>query len=104
LLVDVAKRLTGCVREEDTIARLGGDEFVVLLDGPAKEKQVRAVADKIRNALRKPYRLGTKLASVTVSIGMSLYPADGQDTETLLGHADSAMYRAKQHGRDLVWG
>ena len=104
LLVDVAQRLTSCVREEDTIARLGGDEFVVLLDGPAKEGQVRAIADKIRNALRKPYRLGTKLANVTVSIGMSLYPNDGTDTESLLVHADTAMYRAKQHGRDLVWG
>lgn len=104
LLVDVAKRLTGCVREEDTIARLGGDEFVVLLDGPAQKNQIRAVADKIRDALRKPYRLGSQLASVTVSIGMSLYPVDGQDTDALLGHADSAMYRAKQHGRDLVWG
>jgi diguanylate cyclase (GGDEF)-like protein len=104
LLIDVAKRLTACVREDDTIARLGGDEFVVLLDGPAQKNQVRAVADKIRNALRKPYRLGETLASVTVSIGMSLYPFDGQDTDALLGHADTAMYRAKQHGRDLVWG
>lgn len=104
LLVDVAKRLTACVREEDTIARLGGDEFVVLLDGPTQKNQVRAVADKIRNALRKPYRLGEALANVTVSIGVSLYPFDGQDTDALLGHADSAMYRAKQHGRDLVWG
>lgn len=97
LLVDVAKRLTNCVREEDTIARLGGDEFVVLLDGPAQEKQVKAVADKIRHTLRMPYRLGAQSASITVSIGMSLYPMDGLDTETLLGHADTAMYRAKQH-------
>lgn len=103
LLVDVAKRLSGCVREEDTIARLGGDEFVVLLDGPTQERQVRAVTDKIRNTLSKPYRLGTQAANVSVSIGVSLYPFDGQDTETLLGHADTAMYRAKQQGRNRIW-
>lgn len=103
LLVDIAKRLTDCVREDDTIARLGGDEFVVLLDGPTQENQVRTVADKIRKTLRTPYRLGTQSANVTVSIGMSLYPVDGQDTETLLNHADTAMYHAKQQGRDRVW-
>lgn len=103
LLVDVAKRLSDCVREEDTIARLGGDEFVVLLDGPTQERQVRAVADKIRITLREPYRLGARYASVTVSIGCSLYPIDGQDAETLLGHADTAMYRAKRQGIDWIW-
>jgi len=102
LLVDVAQRLTDCVREEDTIARLGGDEFVVLLDGPTKQTQVKAVADKIRRTLRKPYRFGARSATVTVSIGASLYPFDGQDTESLLGHADSAMYHAKQQGRDRI--
>jgi diguanylate cyclase (GGDEF)-like protein/PAS domain S-box-containing protein len=102
LLVDVAKRLTDCVREEDTIARLGGDEFVVLLDGPTQEMQVKAVADKIRRTLRKPYQVGAQSATVTVSIGASLYPFDGRDPESLLGHADSAMYHAKQQGRDRV--
>lgn len=102
LLVEVAKRLIGCVREEDTIARLGGDEFVVLLDGPTLEKQVEAVANKICHALRKPYQFGARSAAITVSIGVSLYPSDGQEPETLLGHADSAMYHAKQQGRDQV--
>jgi diguanylate cyclase (GGDEF)-like protein len=102
LLVEVARRLIGCVREEDTIARLGGDEFVVLLDGPTPERQVKAVADKIRHTLRKPYQFGARSAAITVSIGASLYPSDGQDPETLLGHADSAMYHAKQQGRDRV--
>lgn len=100
LLLDVAHRLSGCVREEDTIARLGGDEFVVLLEGPTHEKQVKAVADKILSALRKPYHLGKQLISISVSIGASLYPNDGKDTESLLVHADTAMYRAKQQGRD----
>lgn len=100
LLVDVAKRLTDCVREEDTIARLGGDEFVVLLDGPTQQKNVEAVAHKILHTLSEPFQLGVQSATVTASIGSSLYPGDGQDTESLLGHADAAMYRAKQLGRN----
>ncbi len=102
LLIEVGKRLTDCVREEDTIARLGGDEFVVLLDGPTQGRQVKAVANKIRHTLRQPFQLGAQSATVTVSIGASLYPSDGQDPETLLGHADSAMYHAKKQGRDQV--
>lgn len=100
LLLDVAHRLTDCVREEDTIARLGGDEFVVLLEGPTHEREVKAVADKILDTLRKPYQLGTRSTNISVSIGASLYPDDGRDTESLLVHADTAMYRAKQQGRD----
>lgn len=91
LLVDVAHRLTGCVREVDTIARLGGDEFVVLVDGPTQKTEVRAVAEKILASLRKPYRLGTESTTISVSIGASLYPDDGGDTESLLEHADIAM-------------
>lgn len=103
LLVNVAERLGECVREEDTIARLGGDEFVVLLSGPTQESQVMAVANKIRKSVGKPYQLGNRSASVTVSIGFSLYPTNGEDVEMLLGHADHAMYHAKQHGRDQVY-
>jgi diguanylate cyclase (GGDEF)-like protein/PAS domain S-box-containing protein len=102
LLIDVATRLTRCVREEDTIARLGGDEFVVLLDGPTQITQVKTVADKILNALRKPYQLSKQSIQVTVSIGSSLYPNDGQSVESLLEHADTAMYRAKKYGRDRL--
>ncbi|MES2355237.1 MAG: diguanylate cyclase [Pseudomonadota bacterium] len=102
LLIDVAKRLVSSVREEDTIARLGGDEFVVLLDGPSQENQVEIVADKILSALRKPFRLGAQTVIITASIGCSWYPNDGNDAETLLVHADVAMYRAKQQGRDRM--
>jgi diguanylate cyclase (GGDEF)-like protein/PAS domain S-box-containing protein len=102
LLVDVAQRLTGCVRDEDTIARLGGDEFVVLLDGPTQQKQVEAIAGKILHTLNQPFKLGTECATVSASIGASLYPVHGHDTESLLGHADAAMYRAKQLGRNQV--
>ncbi|QAU35992.1 diguanylate cyclase [Janthinobacterium sp. 17J80-10] len=103
LLRNVAQRLAKCVREEDTIARLGGDEFVVLLNGPTQESHAMAVANKIRESVGQPYQLGDRSASVTVSIGFSLYPANGGDVETLLGYADNAMYRAKQHGRDQVY-
>jgi diguanylate cyclase (GGDEF)-like protein len=96
LLVEVAKRLTDTVREEDTIARLGGDEFVVLLEGPTHEHDVNAIADKIHQILHEPYRLGTQSATVSVSIGTSLFPDDGRDPDTLLGHADSSMYDAKK--------
>jgi diguanylate cyclase (GGDEF)-like protein/PAS domain S-box-containing protein len=102
LLIDVAKRLRSCVREEDTIARLGGDEFVVLLDGPTHQKQVKTVADKILASLRKPYHLNKQPINVTVSIGSSMYPHDGKNVESLLEHADSAMYRAKKLGRDRL--
>ena len=103
LLLNVAERLAKCVREEDTIARLGGDEFVVLLNGPTQDSHAIAVANKIRESVGKPYQLGDRSASVTVSIGFSLYPANGEDVETLLGYADHAMYRAKQHGRNQVY-
>jgi|GEM_PF-1374433 len=100
LLVNVAERLTNSVREEDTVARLGGDEFVVLLDGPTQEYQVTTIADKILQALRKPFRFGAAATTITASIGSSFYPDDGLDSETLLIHADTAMYHAKQRGRN----
>jgi len=102
LLVDVAKRLTSAVREEDTIARLGGDEFVVLLDGPTQEGQIKIVADKILHTLREPFQLGMQSAIVTASIGAGMYPSGGRDAESLLGYADAAMYRAKQQGRNRI--
>ncbi len=102
LLVDVAKRLSDSVREGDTIARLGGDEFVVLLDGLTQEEQVKTVADKILHTLREPFQLGKQSATVSASIGASMYPIDGRDVESLLGCADAAMYRAKQQGRNRI--
>jgi diguanylate cyclase (GGDEF)-like protein/PAS domain S-box-containing protein len=95
LLVEVARRLSDTVREEDTIARLGGDEFVVIVEGPAQEHHVRALVDKIYRILCEPYKLGSETATVSVSIGTSLFPEDGHDAEALLGHADARMYCAK---------
>lgn len=102
LLREVASRLVKSVRLEDTVARLGGDEFVVLLDAPTDREQAVVVADKILGKLRKPYQLGTQTGTISVSIGVSLYPSNGGDTETLLAQADAAMYRAKRRGRDQI--
>jgi diguanylate cyclase (GGDEF)-like protein len=102
LLREVANRLVKSVRLEDTVARLGGDEFVVLLDAPTDIEQAVAVADKILGILRKPYQLGTQTCTISVSIGVSLYPSNGGDTDTLLAQADAAMYRAKRRGRDQI--
>jgi diguanylate cyclase (GGDEF)-like protein len=79
---------------------LGGDEFVILLDGPTQQKHAEAVANKVLHALTQPFQLGMQFATISASIGFSLYPADGQDAESLLGHADAAMYRAKRQGRN----
>lgn len=96
LLVEAARRLCVAVREEDTVARLGGDEFVVLLEGPIETRHVQQLNEKIAQVLREPYRLGAQWAVVAASIGVSLYPDDGGDAETLIGCADAAMYRAKR--------
>ena len=99
LLVEVARRLQGCVRRMDTVARIGGDEFIVLLTDINRDGAVE-VARKVIEALSKPCRLGSHELSVTPSLGISLYPQDGCDFETLLKHADTAMYRAKDKGRN----
>lgn len=100
LLQMVAERLRGCVREGDTVARLAGDEFTVLLRDVSEVKGLELVARKILDSVSQPYNLGEYNATVTASIGISLYPKHATDAEKLLGHADEAMYRAKQAGKD----
>ena len=99
LLVELAQRLQGCVRRMDTVARLGGDEFVVLLADTTHEG-AGEVARKVLDVLAQPCRLGEHELGVTPSLGISLYPQDGRDGEALLKHADAAMYRAKDKGRN----
>jgi diguanylate cyclase (GGDEF)-like protein/PAS domain S-box-containing protein len=99
LLAEVTHRLSATVRRMDTVARLGGDEFVVLLsestlDGAAE------VARKILHAVSRTFRIEQQELGVTLSLGISLFPQDGRDFETLLKHADTAMYRAKESGRN----
>ena len=100
LLKDIARRLQSAVHEDDTVARLGGDEFVVLLEDIQDANTARRIANRIIGRLSEPLTLREKSLVVTASIGISLYPDDGLDTESLLKHADAAMYQAKTLGRD----
>ena len=99
LLTEVAERLSGCVRRMDTVARIGGDEFVVLLSDVALDGAAE-VSRKILSALGLPCHVDQHELAVTPSLGISVYPQDGVDFETLLKHADIAMYRAKESGRN----
>jgi len=100
LLQSVARRLVTCVRRTDTVSRLGGDEFVVLLSQVEREEDAACSARKVLRALAAPHIIDSKSLDVTVSIGVSTYPTDGPDAESLMNKADTAMYEAKQHGRN----
>jgi diguanylate cyclase (GGDEF)-like protein len=100
LLQEVASRLKVCVRDSDTVARLGGDEFVVLLPNLEDEKYSAIVAQKILAAVAKPFTLMGQEFRVTASIGVSTYPRDGLDEQTLTKNADIAMYQAKAEGKN----
>jgi diguanylate cyclase (GGDEF)-like protein/PAS domain S-box-containing protein len=100
LLMAVSKRLTASVREADTLSRLGGDEFAVILPDIAEVADVSVIARKILDALTAPFHVKGQELFTTVSIGVSLYPEDGADPDELVKHADAAMYRAKQRGRN----
>lgn len=99
LLKNVAGRLLDCIRKEDTLARIGGDEFVIMLGEVGRSEDVAGVADKIIGEISLSFKLGDIEMNVTPSIGISLYPQDGRDSDTLLKHADAALYQAKQAGR-----
>jgi diguanylate cyclase (GGDEF)-like protein/PAS domain S-box-containing protein len=99
LLIELARRLSAAVREEDTVSRLGGDEFLLLLPG-ADASAAAHVADKLMDILSQPCQLDEHELVVTPSIGIAMYPADGEDFEALSKCADVAMYRAKQEGRN----
>lgn len=100
LLKQVAKRLQGCMQEGDTIARLGGDEFTLLLTEINEIENIHRYANQLIEALREPISVGNTEIVITTSIGGAIYPDDGLDAETLLKHADIAMYRSKEIGRN----
>jgi len=100
LLKQVASRLKGCLRDGDVVARLGGDEFVVLLTELVEEKNAATVAQKIIIMIAKPFVLLGHEFRVTASIGISTYPTDGLDEQTLTKNADIAMYQAKEDGKN----
>jgi diguanylate cyclase (GGDEF)-like protein/PAS domain S-box-containing protein len=100
LLKEVAARVQSCVRECDTVARLGGDEFVLLINGHSGPESVRHIMENMLSAVSQPWAIDQGEFHVSCSIGIALHPEDGADARTLLKHADSAMYRAKDSGRD----
>jgi diguanylate cyclase (GGDEF)-like protein/PAS domain S-box-containing protein len=100
LLQGVAERLTQALREEDTVARLGGDEFTLLLSHLASHEDAGRIAQKLLETIALPFTLENHDLYVTTSIGIAMHPEDGDDAETLLKNADSAMYRAKELGRN----
>jgi diguanylate cyclase (GGDEF)-like protein/PAS domain S-box-containing protein len=100
LLGQVSERLLRCVRLRDTVGRLGGDEFAIILILGERHEGAKVVADKIQAALAEPFTLGSYEVTVSASIGITSYPEDATDPELLIKYADTAMYRAKQQGRD----
>ena len=100
LLEEVSKRLLSCIREEDIISRLGGDEFSILLEEITDPNYASLVARKIIGVLSKKYILQDHEVFITCSVGISIFPNDGDDITTLLKNADSALYRAKERGRN----
>lgn len=102
LLKAVAKRLSGFVRESDTVTRMGGDEFVVVLTSHLHEEDLMAKALELRELFLAPCEIKNRKLTVTASIGVSVYPKNGKEPETLLKNADAAMYYAKEVGRNNV--
>ncbi|PKI15788.1 GGDEF-domain containing protein [Colwellia sp. 12G3] len=100
LLQDVAKRLEAVLLMDDTVSRIGGDEFVVLLESFSSDNQLSRIAEKVIETIGKPVNLEGNLVSVGASIGIALYPNDGNNSDELLRHADVAMYHAKQAGKN----
>lgn len=100
LLVEAAKRMTGCVRLSDTVARLGGDEFAIILAGVSVPQLAERIASEIKIAMEAPFTLKNGPAHVSASIGITLYPVDANNAEVLMKNADQAMYAAKNLGRN----
>ena len=100
LLQAVASRLKGCLRETDTLARMGGDEFTMILADVESHEEAAAVARKILGILSEPVKIDDNEFVIQASIGISIFPTDGMDVETLVKNADTAMYRAKEQGRN----
>lgn len=102
LLKQIARHIQSCMRASDSVSRIGGDEFVVLLPELKSVDDAIGVADKIHQVLREPMTVGDYRLEISSSIGVAIYPEHGHDEVSLMKHADDAMYRAKQAGRDRV--
>jgi len=100
LLQSAAQRLEACVRHSDTVSRHGGDEFVVLLSEIEETRDAVRAAEKVLRAMAEPHLIGEHQLNMTLSIGISIYPDDGDEVEAVLTNADTAMYHAKRDGRN----
>lgn len=100
VLKRAAEKLTGCVRGEDTVSRIGGDEFTIVLPNIGNPAHAEPVVQKILQAFSQPFLLSDREAFVSASIGVTIFPDDGDDPEALMKNADIAMYRSKQRGRN----
>ncbi|MGQ3890906.1 EAL domain-containing protein [Legionella sp. CNM-4043-24] len=100
LLKTMSERMTQVIRASDTVSRLGGDEFIILLGSLDNETTVVSILHKLMQALAQDFRIGDQVINMTASVGVSTYPKDGEDPETLLKRADIAMYRSKTRGRN----
>ncbi|MBK5253910.1 MAG: GGDEF domain-containing protein [Peptostreptococcaceae bacterium] len=100
VIIETAKRINNIMRHEDTISRLGGDEFIAVVYNHKGTSGVVNVSEKIINCIAKPFKINEQNVSLSVSIGIALYPTDGEDRESLMKNADAAMYRAKENGKN----
>ena len=100
LLQTAAMRLRSCVRDTDLVARLGGDEFTLVVEGPDNDRRIDAISRDVLARLAEPYHLGAEVEYLSGSIGVTVFPTDGQDADTLIKQADQAMYVAKRAGRN----
>jgi diguanylate cyclase (GGDEF)-like protein len=99
VLTEASQRMTSCTRSSDTVARMGGDEFIGICARIAAPQDAAVVANKIIKALAGSFRIKGLELTMGVSVGISIYPLDGDDAETLLNRADSAMYKVKESGK-----
>ncbi|MBI5101467.1 MAG: GGDEF domain-containing response regulator [Nitrospirae bacterium] len=100
LLKEAGARLRGCVRKSDTVARFGGDEFIILLSHISAMEEISHFAARIVESIAEPFTLDGSEVNVGSSVGISIYPSDGEDVEDLIRKADSAMYRVKKRGKN----
>ena len=99
LLIDVVSRINQCIREEDLISRIGGDEFIVMFEETGKD-EIEQIAERIIKYVAEPYKINDYSANISLSIGISMYPNDGEDKEKLIKAADKAIYYAKNNGKN----
>ena len=101
LLIEVSKRLRSTVRKGDTVARFGGDEFILLLENINNQSDIILIAKKVLEVLQESIYIGKYILNISASIGISIFPDDGEKAEVLLHNADNAMYYAKKHGKNM---